>query len=122
MIWEVKTDDGLEHDKDNTYTWHTAQSSFIAKLNTDKFGGSDKWRLPTIKELSCIVDSSYNGYPLIDTTYFPRTKIDNYMMYWSSTTTRDSEGFAWRIDFYYGFTGVDSESDENFVRAVRSGQ
>ena len=39
LIWEVKTDDGSVHDKDNTYCWDDAQSVFIAGLNSANFGG-----------------------------------------------------------------------------------
>jgi len=39
LIWEVKTDDGSVHDKDDEYTWYDAQSVFIAELNSANFGG-----------------------------------------------------------------------------------
>ena len=72
LIWENKTDDSSIHDKDNTYNWYDAQSVFIATLNSQNFGGHNDWRLPTVKELSTIVDSSipYPG-PTINTDYFP---------------------------------------------------
>ena len=37
LIWEVKTDDGSVHDKDNKYNWEDAQSDFISRLNREKF-------------------------------------------------------------------------------------
>jgi len=80
LIWENKTDDNSIHDKDNTYTWQNAQDVFIATLNSTHFGGfSDGWRLPTIKELTTIVDSSipYPG-PTINTDYFPNTVSSYY--------------------------------------------
>ena len=57
LMWEMKTDDGSIHDKDNTYNWGDAQSVFIAKLNATNYGGFSDWRLPTFKELSSIVNS-----------------------------------------------------------------
>ncbi|MCD6430107.1 MAG: DUF1566 domain-containing protein, partial [Deltaproteobacteria bacterium] len=82
LIWEVKTDDGSIHDRDNKYTWAAAQSTFIAKLKADSYCGHSDWRLPTIKKLSGIVDSGRSNYPYIDITYFPQTQSSNY---WSST-------------------------------------
>jgi len=94
LIWEVKTDDGSINDKDNTYDWQDAQDVFIATLNSQNFGGYNDWRLPTIKELSTLVDSSIpNPGPTVNTDYFPNT-VSSY--YWSSTTCASSTGDAWR--------------------------
>lgn len=103
LIWEVKKNkDGYSnysdpHDADNTYTWYDpscigcegSQSSkdtqdMIDQLNTSNFGGQSDWRMPTIKELDCIVDRSipYPG-PIINTAYFANTATYHY---WSSTT------------------------------------
>jgi len=67
LIWEVKTDDGSIHDKDNKYTWYDSNSQtnggnagtsgdgtdtedFIKALNDANFGGYSDWRFPTVKE------------------------------------------------------------------------
>ena len=95
LIWEVKTDDGSIHDKDNTYFWYDFQDVFIATLNSQNFGGQNDWRLPTIKELSTLVDSSipYPG-PTIDTDYFPNTQSSTY---WSSPTDANYPSSAWGV-------------------------
>jgi len=97
LIWEIKQDmDGSPnyvnpHDADNTYTWYdsnpatnggnagtpgdgTDTEDFINALNAANFGGHDGWRLPTVKELSYLVDSSisYPG-PTINTLFFPNS-------------------------------------------------
>ena len=107
LIWEVKTDDGSIHDKDNTYTWYDGNSGtnggnagtpgegtdtedFIGALNQATFGGHSDWRLPTRKELASIVD--LGGYSLgIDTDYFPLT-VASY--YWSATTDAEDPEYA----------------------------
>jgi len=118
LIWEVKTDDGSIHDKDNTYMWHSAQDVFIAALNNTEFGGHSDWRLPNIKELKSIVNyGSYN--PSINTFYFPST-VSSY--YWSSTTGAGDTGGAWSVYFYLGYDYWGYKSNYYYVRAVRAGQ
>jgi hypothetical protein len=118
FIWEVKTDDGSIHDKDNKYNWYDAQNVFIATLNAENFGGFFDWRLPTIKELSSIVNSG-TYEPAINTDYFPNTMSSNY---WSSTTHADNAYNAWRVVFNDGVVCDLDKSSSYYVRAVRGGQ
>ena len=136
LIWEVKTDDDTDHDKDNKYTWYdgnpetnggvagtpgngTDTEDFINALNSVNFGGYSDWRLPSRKELRSIIDyRTYN--PAIDTAYFPNTVSSNY---WSSTTYAYYRYGAWLVSFSYGYFGnAFSKSYSHYVRAVRSGQ
>jgi hypothetical protein len=121
LIWENKTDNGSIHDKDDTYNWYNAQNVFIANLNRARFGGFSDWRLPTIKELSSIVNSgTYN--PAINTAYFPNTLSSSY---WSSTTDVHNADSAWDSALCVGFDGGVSrflKSSSYYVRAVRGGQ
>ncbi|MEA2013790.1 MAG: DUF1566 domain-containing protein [Thermodesulfobacteriota bacterium] len=137
LIWEVKTDDGSIHDKDNEYTWYdsnpgtnggnagtpgdgTDTEDFIDALNAENFGGFSDWRLPSIKELSSLVNSdiAYPG-PTINTAWFPRTVSSNY---WSSTTYASGASYAWRVAFNYGYVYYHGKSSSYYVRAVRAGQ
>ena len=135
LIWEVKTDDGSIHDKDNTYTWYDSNpetnggdagtpgdgadtEDFIADLNAANFGGFSDWRLPTKSEIRSIVDySSINKS--INAEYFPNAK-DAY--YWSSTTRANEIDFAWSLYFKYGYGYSLNKSSNSCVRAVRGGQ
>jgi hypothetical protein len=73
LMWEQKTDDGGVRDKDNTYTWKDA----LAYCENLTLGGHDDWRLPTIKELSSLVDlSRYN--PAIDPVFKNYPYNDTY--------------------------------------------
>ena len=135
LIWEIKTDDGSIHDKDNTYTWYdsnpatnggnagtpgdgTDTEDFIYALNAQHFGGFADWRMPTIKELSSLVNSG-TYYPAIDTAWFPHTMSSDY---WSSTTLASYTGGAWHVHFYCGDVCGRNKSHSCYVRAVRAGQ
>jgi len=117
LIWEIKTNDGSINDKDDTYTWDNA-NNFITTLNNENFSGFSDWRLPTIKELSTIVNSeAYN--PCINKTFFPNTVSSNY---WSSTYSAFTNTFIWYLDFNTGNESHSGKSISYYVRAVRAGQ
>lgn len=118
LIWEVKTNDGSIHDKDNEYNWSDANSVFIAGLNAEHFGGFSDWRQPTIKEFLTLVDYEKRDL-LIDENFFPNTMSS---FYWSSTTFAGYTDFAWCLDFYYGGDDHYDKSVARYVRAVRGGQ
>lgn len=135
LIWEVKTDDGSVHDKDNQYTWCDSNpdtnrgdagtcsdgadaEDFIQTLNDSEFGGFSDWRLPTIMELATIVTREEFG-PAINSVYFPSTASSNYF---SSTTMRGWTWRAWHVEFHYGRVFISDKSEASRVRAVRGGQ
>ena len=118
LIWEVKTDDGSIHDKDNEYTWQNAQDVFIAAVNAEQFGGHSDWRMPSIKELASITDLGRH-HPAINTDYFPNTVLSYY---WSSTTSDYRTDYAWWVNFSYGSDYRSRKSRSIYVRAVRGGQ
>jgi len=142
LIWEVKQNYDFvknynnPHDTDNTYTWYdgnpatnggdpgtpgdgTDTEDFINALNSSGFGGFSDWRMPTIKELSSIVNSS-SVSPPINTIYFPNTKTNDY---WSSTTNAGGPGGAWVVSFTNGdVDGYGKSGGGRYVRAVRAGQ
>jgi hypothetical protein len=136
LVWEVKTDDGSIHDKDNTYTWYNSDSStnggnagtvgdgtnnteaYIQALNNNNYGGFNDWRLPNPRESLSIVNNS-RLVPAINTDFFPNT-ISSYC--WSSTTSAESTDSAWLLGFGYGNVTHYNKSNSYYVRAVRGGQ
>jgi len=121
LIWENKTADGSIHDSGKTYTFNDAQNVFIPQLNAANFGGYSDWRLPTIKELSTLLDISRDKPP-INTDYFPNTATT---LYWSSSPTAfvsPIPNAAWDVDFLTGNTYYIGKSASPRVRAVRGNQ
>jgi parallel beta-helix repeat protein len=135
LIWEVKTDDGSIHDKDNKYTWYdsnpetnggytgtngngTDTEDFIKSLNESNYGGFSDWRLPSLKELVSIV---YYGKrnPATNESYFPKIMS---AFYWSSTSYANDTGLAWGVYFSNGYGNRSAKDSSYFVRAVRGGQ
>jgi Protein of unknown function (DUF1566) len=145
LTWELKTKmDGVKdysnpHDADNTYTWYdsnpatnggyagtpgsgTDTEDFINALNDELYGGKNDWRLPTVKELTYIVNYGipYPG-PTINPDFFPNTQQS---FYWSSISHANYKIYAWGVPFDYGYDGYyNFNKDHNYyVRAVRGGQ
>jgi hypothetical protein len=75
-------------------------------------GGFDNWRLPTIRELSTLVDEALVA-PSINESYFSNTaygarQTDKW--YWASHRARDGSN-SWALNFDDGFTGFNTGSN-----------
>ena len=81
-------------------------------------GGYFDWRLPTVMELSTLVNAGVYS-PSINEDFFSGT-LASY--YWSSTTDADSTDDAWYVYFDYGGVNASGKSYTSYVRAVRGGQ
>ncbi len=135
LVWEVKTDDGLIHDRNNKYTWYNSDSTtnggnagtkgdpgtntedFISELNDgDGFGGYTDWRMPTDMELQSIVNYAQSEplTPSIDQDYFPGTMTG---LYWTSVTKNDNSFIAWCVHFMYGYVNYNDYTDKNFDKS-----
>jgi len=83
-------------------------------------GGYTDWYVPTVRELTSLVDSSIpQPGPTINAAYFPNTVASGY---WSSTTNASNTSDAWLVGFDFGVVRSHSKSTHYCVRAVRSGQ
>jgi hypothetical protein len=130
LSWELKTDDGGVHDKDNRYRWggtgtertgaqrnaeqqsgsifYDDWNSLVSAANNEKLCGFEDWRVPTIEELKTLVITRSEP-PLIDTRLFPLTLAEPY---WSVTAYAHYPEHAQTVDFatgasnyYQGFRG-----------------
>ena len=105
LIWQQKS-------SSSTYSWEQALV-YCEGLN---LAGYTDWRIPTIKELTSLVDYSRRA-PAIDTTFFPDTKATQ--LYWSSTTYFNYTYGAWYVNFNTGNSIHCNKDNDNYVRAVR---
>ncbi len=80
--------------------------------------GGDGWRLPTLQELSAIVDLRCSR-PAIDGKRFPNTPAADF---WTATVFASDDGPArryWQVQFLYGESNLGSGDDRAYVRLVR---
>lgn len=142
LLWEVKTSNGLRS-MNQTYSWYSSDATnnagsvgtasggvcqtagrcdtekFVQDVNAAGLCGRSDWRMPHVKELEGIADSSRFN-PAIDPTYFPNTTSD----FWSGSPFADDPTVAWYVYFSFG-GGAYHRGPRNGafpVRLVRTGQ
>ena len=137
LMWEKKDDGGGLHDKDNTYTWSSTDSSadgtlfhsFLAPLNggtsadglvtSSCFANYCDWRLPTVEEQRAVLLEAYpcTTSPCIDAAFGPSVAA----VYWASTAYEFNASFAWGIDYADGYSNFYIKTAGKAARAVRGG-
>ena len=101
-----------------TFTWQQALQRAQTVNSSGGFAGFSDWRLPTIKELSSLVEHQCVD-PAINLTRFPNAS--NHFL-WSSSAVAGLTYSAWNFYFYDGGANWDFKSNYNQLRLVRSGQ
>lgn len=145
LQWELKTDDGSVHDKDNVYSWTeglaaadspdgTIFTEFLWALNagstslqavgaldfttTGCLANTCDWRVPTIEELTSIIEPAFgSGSPCVD---FPCTSIPGETQEVPhATVTEAGSPLIFQVDFS-GALVSDEPKDAPLGYAVRA--
>ncbi len=126
LVWQkcpmgFNNDDTCSDDGINNNEW-TSWNNALGYCEALSLAGTDDWRLPNIKEMYSIVDSSLTSRT-IDSTAFPTTP---FYESWSSTTYKYSDSaeiWAFHVRFNVGDVIVNSKAgDTSNVRCVHGGQ
>jgi len=88
----------------------------LLRANFIKNTSGKNWRLPNMKELASLIDTSSNNEIYIDETVFPGSPFGQY---WSSSSYSTDAFFAWIVHLAYGSTYYTYTEDTGFVRLVR---
>ncbi|MCE2572838.1 DUF1566 domain-containing protein [Motilimonas eburnea] len=103
-----------EHGMARHMLWEEALS-YTKMINIKGYAGYHDWRVPTIKELSSLIE--YACYkPAINISSFPNTSQD---IFWSSSAEQNSGSHAWGLNFSNGFTEFTPRYHYGRVRLVR---
>jgi hypothetical protein len=105
-----------------TFTWAEA----LIRARDSTHAGYTDWRLPTVKELSSIVEERCN-HPAINLAVFPNTPSSGFWSaspygFWYASPYGGVSNYAWGVNFSSGYA-YDYGRDYGYhVRLVRSGQ
>ena len=123
--YEVKIveNDKVVIDHSTNLIWHQSGSTdfvalerieqYIEEVNKSKYAGYSDWRLPTIEELSSLLEPE-KSEGLYVSPVFDRKQI----FCWSSD--KDNSGSRWYIFFGGGTVWCDPYNFHGYVRPVRS--
>jgi len=99
----------------------------LAHCENLSFAGHDDWRMPSVVELSTIVDEKKTQAPAINTTFF--VGFEGTVGFWASTTARQSPSSAYVLYFNEmnatvgrGGTGVVLKTSNARALCVRGGE
>jgi hypothetical protein len=108
LVWERDTVSSLRNWNDAIYYCYASN-----------LGGRKGWRLPSVEELSSLIDPAQNN-PALPAGH-PFTNV-HASYYWSSTTYAGNPGGAWSVGFSGGGVNDYDKYDSLYVRCVRGGQ
>jgi hypothetical protein len=110
----VVLDGAAVKDVQTSFTWEQSPDFFYggwteasAHCQAKTVGGRTGWRLPSITELSTLIDSSQKDPALPSGHPFGNVKSS---IYWSSTPSDTDDIVAWHVSFFTGEAVTDQKS------------
>ncbi|PWQ95258.1 Ig-like domain-containing protein [Leucothrix arctica] len=100
-------------DVNDTSTYCNTEA-FVARVNAESLCGLTDWQMPTVHELSSLLNFNDNSRT-IDSTFFPHT---TYGTYSTETLSARSPAYAMVIAFYDGHIHTNLKSSSLAVRLV----
>jgi len=107
LVWERSP--GTE-----VMSWYTASYLCYQKRLGQRMG----WRLPTVEELTSLLDLS-NSSPALNPSH-PFINVQSGF-YWSLTTSASVSSNAWIVSVYYGSIDVHDKNNSRYQWCVRGG-
>jgi hypothetical protein len=97
-----------------TFTYeHSLQQAKI--INETGFANFKDWHVPTLKELTSMVDLTC-GQPVLNTTAFPNVPKG---WFWTSSPHNSNVYYAWMVYYEHAKHHTDVKYGMNYVRLVR---
>lgn len=97
-----------------TFTYeHSQQQANI--INETGFANFKDWHVPTLKELTSMVDVTC-GQPVLNTTVFPNVPKG---WFWTSSPHNSNNYYAWMVYYEHAKHHTDVKYGTNYVRLVR---
>jgi len=150
LIWEVKTNDGKLHNRDDRYTWYnTDQETNGGAVGSDDQGGDTCHGYRSgVATTYCNTQEYVNR---VNADYWcrasdwrmpTRKELESLVVYnyagrtidtgyfpnavnsnsWSGTPHATNTASAWKVDFFYGSSKYEPRSSSYAVRLVRDGR
>ena len=121
--------DGVCRELNSGRMWQVVSSKKLRSLDQAQayveqldLGGYDDWRLPSVKELTSIIDFAEVA-PAINETHFSHTSSNTGTYYWTATEHPEDSSKYFNIEFRYGtINALNSAAKANFVKCVRGAE
>jgi len=101
----------------STWAWDAAR----AQCNSIEIGGRLGWHLPTVEQLTSLIDRTSDSGKMVPVGH-PFGTVYGHYPYWTATPYPGAPGFALMVDFVEGTTSGAALDNMYHIWCVRGGQ